>query len=235
MAKGRLLFFFLGTAVFFLFAVSLQTNVGQSTSSDTLPSPSLPSGPPSAFAVCPGTFALCTEAVCDPVIKTVDGRKRIEFSCSCKVQVGYSVGANVPNVNKGGNPCKSVPKDPPAVGQRIPSRYAPIKSYVACRNNRPWAMCLDSPCVVDHVDKSDPTKGTASCACKVLTGSPYVYIPPDGKYSQKGCDQEYISSATVEDALQVTEFLTTPAGKDLPPTLPVVLVPTPTPTPTPAR
>jgi hypothetical protein len=232
MPKVRLLFLIVATGLLFLLASSPQTKVGPSASPDMLPSQSLPSGPPPAFTVCQGTFALCTEAACDPVVKTVGGKKKVEFSCGCKVQVGYSAGANV---SRGGNPCQSVPTAPPTVGQRIPSRYAPIKSYVACRNHRPWAMCLDSPCVVDHVDKNDPTKGTATCACEVATGSPYVYIPPDGKYSQKGCDEEYISSATVDDALQVTEFLTTPAGKDLPPTLPVVLVPAPTPTPTPAH
>jgi len=135
------------------------------------------------------------------------------------------------NVGAFRDPCRAVPTVPPTVGQEIPSRYSPIKSYVACRNHRPWAQCLDARCTVDSVDKSDPTQGTATCACQVATGAPYGYVPPDGKYSEKGCNDEYISSATVEDALQITEFLTTPAGKDLPPTLPVLLVPTPTPRP----
>lgn len=231
MTRDRVLLFLLGSGLFLLLGSDAKSHIEPGTSTSLLPSQMLTSIPPAPFAVCPGTFALCTEATCEPVIKTVGGRKKLEFSCGCKVQVGYSVGANVPPPP--GNPCQSVPKDPPSVHQEVPSRYAPIKSYVACRNSRPWAMCLDSRCFVDHVDKSDPSKGTATCACRVLTGSPYVYIPADGKYSRKGCDDEYISSATVDDALQVTEFLTTPAGQNLPPTLPVLLVPTPTPTPQP--
>jgi hypothetical protein len=130
-----------------------------------------------------------------------------------------------------------VPTAPPSVGQEVPSRYAPIKSYVACTNQRPWAWCLDARCKVDHVDQSDPAKGTARCACRIATGAPYVYSPSDGKYGRAGCDKEYISSATTDDVFQVTEFLTTPEGKNLPPSLPTLLVPnpTPTPTPTPAR
>lgn len=225
--KGHLLFLLFVTCFPFLLTGNAQTRITLPAAADT---PSSASAPP--FTVCQGTFALCTEAVCDPVITTTaDGKKDVGFSCRCKVQVGYSVGANVP----GKKTCHSVPKAPPSVGQEIPSRYAPIKNYVACTNQRPWAWCLDAPCKVDHVDQSDPAKGTATCACRIATGAPYVYVPPDGKYSRSGCDKEYISSATPDDVFQVTEFLTTPEGKDLPPSLPTLLVPpTPTPTPTPA-
>jgi hypothetical protein len=230
LTKGRLLLLLFVVYFSFLLTGNAQTGVKPGALGDTPQGQSSSSAPAPPFAVCKGTFALCTEAVCDPVITTrADGRKNVEFSCRCKVQVGYSAGANVPK-----DPCGSVPAAPPTVGQKIPSRYVPIKSYVACTNQRPWAWCLDSACVVDHVDKNDPTKGTANCACRIATGAPYVYIPSDGKYSGAGCDKEYISSATVDDVLQVTEFLTTPAGTNLPPSLPTLLTPPPTPTPTPA-
>lgn len=229
MTKGRLLFLLLVTCFSFQLTGNPQTKAKPAGAADTTASSSAP-----AFAVCKGTFALCTEAVCDPVITTTaDGKKEVRFSCRCKVKVGYSAGANLP----GEDPCQSVPTAPPSVGQEVPSRYAPIKSYVACTNQRPWAWCLDARCKVDHVDQSDPAKGTARCACRIATGAPYVYAPSDGKYDRAGCDKEYISSATTDDVFQITEFLTTPEGKDLPPSLPTLLVPnpTPTPTPTPAR
>lgn len=229
MTKARLLFLVLVTCFSFLLTGNPQTKTKPAAAADT---PSSAPAPP--FAVCQGTFALCTEAVCDPVITTTaSGTKEVGFSCRCKAQVGYSAGANVP----GKNPCQSVPTAPLSVGQEIPSRYAPIKSYVACTNQRPWAWCLDAPCTVEHVDPRDPEKGRARCACRIATGAPYVYVPPDGKYSRAGCDKEYISSATADDVFQVTEFLTTPEGKNLPPSLPTLLVPAPTPTPTltPAR
>jgi hypothetical protein len=230
MTKGHLLLLLFAIYFSFLLTGNTQTVVKPGASGDTPQSQSTSSAPAPPFAVCQGTFALCTEAVCDPVITTTaDGRKNVGFSCRCKVQVGYSVGGNVPK----NAPCQSVPTAAPTVGQKVPSRYVPIKSYVACNNQRPWAWCLDSACVVDHVDKNDPTKGTANCACRIATGAPYVYIPSDGKYSRAGCDKEYVSSATVDDALQVTEFLTTPAGTNLPPSLPTLLTPSPTPTPIP--
>src|SRR5215813_3937325 len=184
MRKGRLLFLLWVTCFPFLLTGNAQTKIKPTPAADTPSSASAP-----AFAVCQGTFALCTEAVCDPVITTTaDGKKDVGFSCRCKVQVGYSAGANV----SGKNPCQSVPTAPPSVGQEIPSRYAPIKNYVACTNQRPWAWCLDARCKVDHVDQSkvdhvdqsDPAKGTATCACRIASGAPYVYVPPDGKYSR---------------------------------------------------
>jgi hypothetical protein len=66
----------------------------------------------------------------------------------------------------------------------------------------------------------------------VASGEPYIAVPPDGQYSQTGCNDKYISSATIQDVLHITEFLTTPAGKDLRPSQITLLVPTPTPTPT---
>lgn len=227
MTKGRMLFLILAS-FFLLLAAAPHKNIHPATASDDLPSQSLLSGSTATLAVCQGTFALCTEAVCDPVITTVEGKKHIEFSCKCKAQTGYSLGVNLSGPR---HQCQSVPTEPLSAGQKIPSRYAPIKSYVACKNQRPWAQCVDAPCVVDRVDKNDPTKGTATCACPIATGSPYLYVPPDGKYNERGCNDEYISSATVDDASQITEFLTTPAGKNLPPTLPIQLVPTLAPTP----
>jgi hypothetical protein len=230
MTKRHLLLLVFVTCFSLVLTGNTQTAVKPSDLGDTPQRQSSSSAPAPPFAVCKGTFALCTEAVCDPVITTTaDGRKNVGFSCRCKIQVGYSAGGNVPK-----DPCGSVPKDPPTVGQKIPSRYVPIKSYVACNNKRPWAWCLDSACVVDHVDKNDPTKGTANCACRIATGAPYVYIRSDDSYSRAGCDKEYISSATVEDVFQVTEFLTTPAGTNLPPSLPTLLTP-PTPAPAPTH
>jgi len=233
MTKVQRLFLLLVICWAFLLAGAPQTRVKPAIAADSAGQESSSSSP--AFAVCQGIFALCTEAVCDPVItKTPDGGKEIEFSCRCKVKVGYSAGANRPRTN----PCEAVPTGTPTVGQQISSRYAPIKSYVACNNKRPWAWCLDSTCKVDHVDPNDPKKNSATCKCGVATGAPYVYVPPDGKYSRTGCDKEYISSATPEDVFQVTEFLTTPAGQNLPPSLPTLLVPptlTPPPTPSPSH
>ncbi|HEV2991418.1 MAG TPA: hypothetical protein VG759_23485 [Candidatus Angelobacter sp.] len=174
----------------------------------------------SGLNVCEGTFALCTEATCKPMMKNGN---IASFSCDCKVQKGYSVGFNGP---KNRNSCQSIPHDGPTLKQKVPSRYSPITSFVAYTNNRPWAQCLDAPCVVDHVDENDSSKGTAKCLCPKTTASPYGYIPADGQYSRSGCEDKYISSATVANIVVVTQFLTTPAGKNLPPSPITILVPT---------
>jgi hypothetical protein len=194
---------------------------------------SLVASPP--FTVCKGTFALCTQAPCDPIIKrTSDGQKTIEFACACTVQVGYSAG---PYVTDSQDQCQGVPTTPPTRGEMLRSRYSPIKNYVACTNHRAWAWCLNKPCKVETVNNTNSTNpnepaGTATCACDVASGEPYIAVPPDGQYSQTGCNDKYISSATIQDVLHITEFLTTPAGKDLRPSQITLLVPTPTPTPT---
>lgn len=205
--------------VLFLLPAGAQTNANTAPAPSS--SPAKPS-PPVDFNVCQGTFANCTEAICDPVSS---GGKITAFKCKCAVQKGYSLGLNGPGNH---NSCQSIPKDGPSVKQKVPSRYAPITSFVVCTNKRPWAACLDAPCIVDHVDANDPAKGTAVCACPKTTGSPYGFTPKDGKFSRAGCQDEYVSSATAAQLLTITQYLTTSAGKDLP-ALPItVLVPEPT-------
>ena len=228
MTKGRLGFLLLAPGLFLLLAGSMHLNRKTTVAANVLPAQllSLASPPTPAFNVCKGTFALCTKAPCDPVIKkTADGTKTIEFSCACKAQVGYSAGPYVPNSQ---DQCQDVPTAGPSPGQKIPSRYSPITSYVACTNHRAWAWCLNMPCTVDNLDKTK-----ATCACQVASGEPYIAVPPDGQYSQTGCTEKYVSSATIQDVLHITEFLTTPEGKNLRPSVITLLVPTPTPTPVP--
>lgn len=137
------------------------------------------------FKLCQSTYALCTTAPCTPVAGTKD-----TVSCACKVETGYSAGLEA---------CQ----DPTETsdGKQIHSRYFPVKSYAVCTNDRPWAWCLDKPCIVD---KDDPTK--ASCACtSVKDQGPYVVVTDD--YTDKTCSTGIISSATVTQITQVTDFL----------------------------
>jgi hypothetical protein len=86
-------------------------------------------------------------------------------------------------------------------GKQIRSRYFPVKSYVICDNDRPWAWCLDKPCIID---KDNPAK--ASCACTtVKKQGPYVIVADT--YTDTACTTGIISSATVTQDHQVTDFL----------------------------
>jgi hypothetical protein len=139
------------------------------------------------FIVCESTYALCTTAQCQPVAGNDD-----IAACDCDVETGYSAGAK---------PCEGQVQT--AEGTQIRSRYYPIKSYAACDNDRPWAWCLDMPCLIE---KSDP--GKASCACKsVKDKGPYLVVTDT--YSDTTCTTNLWSSATISDVTEVTDFLKT--------------------------
>jgi len=145
------------------------------------------------FRVCNETYALCTRAKC---VRHGDG-----YSCTCEVRTGPSAGGYTQACNP---PVKVTPGTP------LPSRYFPIKSMVVCSSPkgtepRPWAWCLDMPCTVDK----DTT--TAKCECtkppKEQRAEPFVFYPRKDSCDLSGCEEGIISSATVEDVQEVTEFL----------------------------
>ena len=127
---------------------------------------------------------MCTSAPC----KTVPAKDGT-VSCACEVKTGYSAGQE---------PCQ---ERETSEGKELRSRYFPLPSVAVCSNNRPWAWCLDKPCLID---KKDPTKATCACAA-VKDQGPYV-IGAD-TYSDKICTTGLISSATVTQITQVTDFL----------------------------
>jgi hypothetical protein len=138
------------------------------------------------FIVCKSTYALCTTAPCEPL----PGNKGF-VSCKCNVTTGYSAGQKA---------CAS--------GQ-LRSRYHPIKSYARCSNNRPWAWCLDSPCMVDKNNTSQ-----AACKCSVVQGrGDYVIVNDSGSYDAASCTTGMYSSALVTQLDDVTEFLKTHKSK----------------------
>jgi hypothetical protein len=135
--------------------------------------------------VCDSTFALCTIAPCDPI----PGNDK-QVACHCTVNHSYSAGSE---------PCTGVEKA--AQGEQIHSRYYPVKSYAVCANDRPWAWCLDKPCIID---KNNPE--AASCACDVVKNlGPYVIVT--SAYTPETCTTGVISSATVPQIDQATKSL----------------------------
>lgn len=144
---------------------------------------------------------MCTFSACEPITIL---ETPLLYSCGCEVRRDeWSVGA------KSCEPVKEVPE-----GQLIRSRYHPIKSYVRCSNSRPWAMCLDSPCIID---KNDKTK--AKCTCSVVQNQGDYLVEPDTNQCTNGA----LSSATVLDLDQITDFLETQPNL-LPPNMKVVNV-----------
>ena len=135
--------------------------------------------------VCDSTFALCTVAWCDPI----PGNDK-QVSCHCTVNKGYSAGAEA---------CSGIQQTPE--GQQIRSRYYPVKSYAVCSNNRPWAWCLDKPCIID---KNNPE--AAACKCDVVKDLG-AYVIVTSNYMPTTCTTGVISSATVTQIDQATESL----------------------------
>ena len=137
------------------------------------------------FKVCKSKFALCTVAWCDPI----PGNDK-QVSCHCTVNTGYSAGQE---------PCQMVKETPE--GQQVRSRYSPVKSYAICSNDRPWAWCLDKPCIID---KNNPE--AAACACDAVKNlGDYVIVT--SAYTTSTCARGIISSATVEQITEVTDYL----------------------------
>ena len=135
--------------------------------------------------VCDSTFALCTVAWCDPI----PGNDK-QVSCHCTVNKGYSAGAEA---------CSGIQQTPE--GQQIRSRYYPVKSYAVCSNNRPWAWCLDKPCIID---KNNPE--AAACKCDMVKDLG-AYVIVTNNYMPTTCTTGVISSATVTQIDQATESL----------------------------
>jgi hypothetical protein len=137
------------------------------------------------FKLCESTYALCTTAPCTKVAGTKD-----TVSCACEVKTGYSAGQEA---------CQGVTET--SKGKEVRSRYFPVKSYAVCSNDRDWAWCLDKPCIID---KDDPTK--ASCACTAVNKQgPYVIVTDTE--TPTTCTSGIISSATVTQITQITDFL----------------------------
>ncbi|HSB59614.1 MAG TPA: hypothetical protein VLD66_08445 [Methyloceanibacter sp.] len=137
------------------------------------------------FKLCQSTYALCTTAPCTPIEGTKD-----TVACACAVETGYSAGLEA---------CQD-PTDT-AEGKQIRSRYFPVKSYAVCSNDRPWAWCLDKPCIID---KDDPSKATCTCTSVSRQG---LYVIVTDAYTPTTCTTGIISSATVTQITQVTDFL----------------------------
>ncbi len=153
---------------------------------------------PPKFLLCHTTYALCTFSQCGPAV--AQGNQETT-TCACRVWQGYSVAAYSPS----GTECDGQTKTPDGQTQVI-SRYYPIPGYGTCSNNKPWAMCLDKPCVVDSNDKTK-----ANCTCSVEDrqklkqgqGEEKDYLV---KYGSE-CPAGIISSATVLDLNGITRFL----------------------------
>jgi hypothetical protein len=146
------------------------------------------------FTACQGTFALCTTAKCI----AVPGQEGTA-SCTCDVKTGYSAGH------------ESCQKAKEVGARQLMSRYYPVKYHVICSNSRPWATCLDKLCTVD---KDNPSKATCACSLAQNQGD---YVVVTQSYDQSTCSTGIVSSATVQQSSQITDFLKTrPEHKPFP-------------------
>src|ERR1700730_3550559 len=139
------------------------------------------------FKLCESTYALCTTAACTPVAGKDD-----TVSCVCDVKTDYSAGQET---------CQSAKET--SEGKQVRSRYYPVKSYAVCSNDRSWAWCLDKPCIIS---KNNPE--AAACTCDAVRNlGDYVIVT--SAYAPATCTTGVISSATVQQITQVTDYLKT--------------------------
>jgi len=148
-----------------------------------------PATDPGPFKVCHEEYALCTLSQCGSV--QVLGAQATTM-CTCTVRNDFSVGKECAGPQPLGDQTQ------------VMSRYHPITTYSRCTNNRPWAMCLDSPCIIDPSNAADKTKPRqAQCKCSVMSGRGDWLVQP----GTAQCTNGMISSATVDDLDQITDFL----------------------------
>ena len=140
---------------------------------------------PAPFTLCKSTYALCTTARCTPTAGHAGS-----ISCGCSVHTGYSAATTA---------CRAVQQT--NAGRSIVSRYYPVKAYAICANGRPWANCLDSPCLID---KRDPSKATCTCT---IAKNQHPYVIVTNKYSKSMCATGIISSATVQASERISNFI----------------------------
>jgi hypothetical protein len=142
---------------------------------------------PGGFVVCKSTYALCTGAPCIGI----PGNDQA-VSCACIIQTGYSAATIT---------CQ--PSTVTPQGLQVISRYFPIRSYAPCSNSRPWANCLDSPCIVDPGNSL-----YANCTCSIEQNQgDYLSVNAEEQYNSASCTTGLLSSATVTDANALTKFL----------------------------
>ncbi len=139
--------------------------------------------------VCDEKYALCTKAECIPL--PGDPTKAI---CFCSTEIGDSAGYKACSIKRDNDGY-----------EEIKSRYYPIGSYVQCSNARPWALCMDSPCVVDP---NNPKK--AYCTCDIIYNKGDYVLPSDTCDKTK-CANGLWSSALAKD---VTELDSQLLGKE---------------------
>lgn len=138
------------------------------------------------FYLSQSQYALCTTAKCFPI----PGQEGMAL-CNCKVEQGYSAG------QEPGEPVKTTSE-----GYKfIKSRYYPIETYVKCSNSRPWAFCLDSPCLIDE---NDPSKAVCTCSIVQNQGD---YILPSDTCDQSLCETGLYSSALTTQDDDIEAFL----------------------------
>lgn len=132
--------------------------------------------------ICEGPYVLCAYAKCIPM----PGEKDKAF-CTCEVKSGYSIG---------GKACQTKPDSIVNGYQTLDSRYFPVKKYVSCHNNRVWANCYNSKCVINEHDNTQ-----AFCTCATVQNKGDYMLATDS-CDNSGCESGMISSYVVTDAVK---------------------------------
>ncbi|MEO8401772.1 MAG: hypothetical protein ABI597_08270 [Gammaproteobacteria bacterium] len=144
--------------------------------------------------ICQGSYVLCAYAKCIPV-----PREKGNALCTCEVKSGYSIG---------NNNCEAKAIINSAGDQVLASRYYPVKKYVTCSNDHPWANCYNSKCIINSKNKSQ-----AFCTCQTVKNKGNYMYATDS-CDRRGCESGMISSYIVKDAASSFEKLKTVKNYD---------------------
>lgn len=146
---------------------------------------------------CEGAYALCIKAPCTPVVtKNSDGTYAVtEANCICDMEVGWSMGPS--------SDCDARKPNKSSDGRRyVISTYSNFfnkTNLTLTCENKPWAWCYGSPCVVDPNNKSK-----AICTCPLIPPSTFMTL--GGECRQKACDGLWSAAYPKEDAFANNHF-----------------------------
>ncbi|HWW59758.1 MAG TPA: hypothetical protein VN181_00185 [Thermoanaerobaculia bacterium] len=146
---------------------------------------------------CEGRYALCIKAPCTPIVSrdaTTGAYSVTEANCICDMEVGWSMGPGACDSRK---PTKGSDGNTYVISTY--SNFFNSTNLTLTCENKPWAWCYGSPCIVDA---KDPSKAT--CTCPLIPPSTFMTL--GGECKQTACNSLWSAAYPKEDAFANNHF-----------------------------
>ncbi|HVR39987.1 MAG TPA: hypothetical protein VMU84_12900 [Thermoanaerobaculia bacterium] len=208
-----------------LFAIALFTSLPMlAQDAPAKIKPITPPDPANAAIFCNQGYALCIKAPCVPIVtRNSDGTyTSTSATCECEFISGWSMGPGDCTSRK---PVKVNNGQTTYLVSTYSNYFNATNKTMTC-NNKPWAWCYGSPCVL-----SQKNPFIAICTCPVIPGGASMTL--GGGCDTGKCDQIWSAAYPKEDAFANQHFFDYMTDHNLqPPPLPPATACPPSPTST---